>query len=98
MPPAGQLLALCLDRKTGKTYGNAMPGAATGPTATAPITVRHGTYASPSPVTDETVVFFYGNGDLVGFNMKGDKLWARNIKRTTVTSPSSGPFRHAYTL
>ena len=47
----------------------------------------------------KTVVFFYGNGDLVGFNMKGDKLWARNIQK------DYGDFtfqvdllRHAHTL
>ena len=53
---------------------------------------NRGTYASPSPVTDgETVVFFYGNGDLVGFNMKGDKLWARNIQKDYGDFPFSGP-------
>jgi len=37
--------------------------------------------ASPSPVTDGKYVFFlYGNGDLVGFDYEGNKLWARNIE------------------
>jgi outer membrane protein assembly factor BamB len=37
--------------------------------------------ASPSPVTDgELVVFFYGSGDLVCFDMDGDRRWARNIR------------------
>lgn len=39
-------------------------------------------YANPSPVTDgELVVFLYGNGDLVCFDMDGGRLWARNIQQ-----------------
>jgi len=39
-------------------------------------------FASPSPTTDgKRVVFFYGNGDLVGFDFKGRKLWSRNIQK-----------------
>ena len=80
----GQLLALCLDRKTGKTLWERNAGSGYRPNGDGADyrLDNRGTYASPSPVTDgETVVFFYGNGDLVGFNMKGDKLWARNIQK-----------------
>ena len=80
----GQLLALCLDRKTGKTIWERNAGSGYRPNGDGADyrLDNRGTYASPSPVTDgETVVFFYGNGDLVGFNMKGDKLWARNIQK-----------------
>ena len=80
----GQLLALCLDRKTGKTIWERNAGSGYWPNGDGADyrLDNRGTYASPSPVTDgETVVFFYGNGDLVGFNMKGDKLWARNIQK-----------------
>lgn len=36
--------------------------------------------ASSSPVTDgKLAVFFYGNGDLVCFDMDGGRRWARNI-------------------
>jgi outer membrane protein assembly factor BamB len=39
-------------------------------------------YASPSPVTDgKLVYFFYGNGDLVAFDVDGKKAWARNIQK-----------------
>jgi outer membrane protein assembly factor BamB len=38
-------------------------------------------FASGSPVTDgKLVVFFYGNGDLVGFDFAGNQLWARNLQ------------------
>jgi len=37
--------------------------------------------ASPSPTTDGKYVFFlYGNGELVGFDYEGNKLWSRNIE------------------
>ena len=39
-------------------------------------------YANPSPVTDgKLAIFFYGNGDLVCFDMAGERRWARNIQR-----------------
>lgn len=40
------------------------------------------TFAAPSPVTDgKIVVFFYGNGDLVCFDMDGRRQWARNVQK-----------------
>ena len=81
----GQLLALCLDRKTGKIIWERIAGSGYRPGDGDGADYRldnRGTYASPSPVTDgETVVFFFGNGDLVGYSVKGDKLWARNIQK-----------------
>jgi outer membrane protein assembly factor BamB len=39
-------------------------------------------YASPSPVTDgKRVIFFFGNGDLVAYSVKGAEEWRRNIQR-----------------
>ncbi len=39
-------------------------------------------FASSSPVTDgQIVVFFYGNGDLVCYDLDGQQQWARNIQR-----------------
>ena len=39
-------------------------------------------FAAPSPVTDgKIVVFFYGNGDLIGFDFDGERRWARNIQK-----------------
>ena len=38
-------------------------------------------YASPSPVTDgKQAFFFYGNGELVAFDMDGKEQWRRNIQ------------------
>jgi outer membrane protein assembly factor BamB len=69
------LLALCLDRKTGKTLWQ---------NKIADGTKRddRSNYASPSPATDgKIVVFFYGNGDLVAFDLAGKELWWRNIQK-----------------
>jgi outer membrane protein assembly factor BamB len=39
-------------------------------------------FASSSPVTDgQIVVFFYGNGDLVCYDLDGQRKWARNIQK-----------------
>jgi outer membrane protein assembly factor BamB len=66
---------MCVDRKTGKVLWQQK--------------VSDGlrrddksNYASPSPATDgERVFFFYGNGELAGFDVKGKKLWSRNIQK-----------------
>ncbi len=70
------LLALCLDRRTGK------------PLWTREISsgeVRRdyrSTYAAPSPSTDgKRVFFFYGNGQLIAFDIEGKELWRRNIQK-----------------
>jgi outer membrane protein assembly factor BamB len=72
---ARALLALCLDRKTGKVrwQHKVSDGYARD---------ERSNYASPSPATDgKLVVFFYGNGDLVAFDVAGKKLWSRNIQQ-----------------
>ncbi len=39
-------------------------------------------YASNSPVTDgEVVVFFFGNGQLLGYDLDGKQLWARDLQK-----------------
>ncbi len=39
-------------------------------------------FASGSPVTDgKQAIFFYGNGDLVCFDLDGRRCWARNIQQ-----------------
>lgn len=79
-----QLVALCVDRASGKITWRR--------DVTTPYTAdvtggariaggRRSNYASPSPATDgKRVVFFFGNGDLVAFDLEGEKLWARNIQ------------------
>ncbi len=77
------LLAICLDRSTGsvKWQHSAHSGYIT-PGGTKVQFDDRSNYASPSPVTDgKRVVFFYGNGDLVCYDMDGAKQWARNIQK-----------------
>jgi outer membrane protein assembly factor BamB len=51
------------------------------------------TYANPSPATDgRLAVFFYGNGDLVCYDVAGERRWARNIQR------DFGPFAFFWTF
>jgi outer membrane protein assembly factor BamB len=77
------LLAMCFDRQTGKLrwQKSAHSGYVT-PGGTKTMLDDKSNYASPSPVTDgKRVVFFYGNGDMVCFDMDGAKIWARNIQK-----------------
>ena len=38
--------------------------------------------ATPSPVTDgQRVIFLFGTGDLIAFDMEGKQLWVRNIQK-----------------
>ena len=69
------LMAFCLDRKTGATLWKHE-------VAVGIFKDRRSNYASPSPVTDGThVYFFFGNGDLVAFDMNGKRMWSRNIQK-----------------
>jgi outer membrane protein assembly factor BamB len=67
------LLAMCFDRTSGKLLWR--HEIAKG--------ISHdgrSTFAASSPVTDgKVVVFFYAKGDLVCFDMKGNRQWARNL-------------------
>ncbi|MBM79874.1 MAG: hypothetical protein CMJ78_04690 [Planctomycetaceae bacterium] len=50
-------------------------------------------YASPTPVTDgQTVIFFFGNGEMVAHGTQGQILWRRNIQK------SYGPFAFLWTF
>lgn len=79
-----ELLALCLDRKTGalkwrRTAGTGYQPAGKG---NALQLDEKSNYASPSPVTDgKRVVFFYGNGDMVCFDFAGKELWRKNLQK-----------------
>lgn len=73
---AGQTLqAICVDRETGKVRWQHQIG--TG--------VRRdpkSDFSSPSPATDgKRVIFFYGSGEMVAFDLSGKQLWARNIQQ-----------------
>lgn len=72
---ARSLRALALDRKTGKELWNheVSPGFDQD---------NMSNYASPSPVTDGALVYFYyGNGALAAFDFSGKKIWARNLQQ-----------------
>lgn len=67
------LLALALDRKTGKELWRRVVGQGTSRD-------RMSNYAACSPVTDgERVVFFYGNGKTAAFDFAGEQVWARDL-------------------
>ncbi len=74
--------ALCLDRRTGRQLWRTEISEFT-------IDGQYSNTCSPSPVTDgRIVVFFFGTGDLVAFEVGGKKLWERNL----------GPFAFQWTF
>lgn len=80
----GRLVALCLDRFTGKVLWqkNAGSGYLPGGDGFPHQLDSKSNYASPSPVADgKRVIFFYGNGDLVAYSLEGEEEWRRNIQR-----------------
>ena len=80
------LLAMCFDRTSGKLLWK--HDIAKGISKD-----RRSTYAAASAVTDgKIVVFFYANGDLVCFDLKGSRQWARNIH------DDYGPFAFLWTF
>jgi len=73
--PGGDLLAVCLDVKTGRILWSNKAGKA--------VKFRAGRHnaASPSPVTDGKYVYFlYGTGDLVAFDLRGRRRWMRSLE------------------
>jgi len=79
------LVALCLDRKTGKVKWRHAVSSGYQPAGGEGNKLQiddRSNYASPSPVTDgKRVIFFYGNGDLAAFDLAGKKLWQRNLQK-----------------
>ncbi len=69
------IVAMCLDRKTGKVrWQNKINDGYNRD--------ERSNFSSPSPVTDgKTVVFLYGNGDLVAFDNTGKKLWSHDLQK-----------------
>lgn len=92
---AKQLLAMALDRDTGTVRWKHAVGTGYRPGGQGnEIQLEPKTnYASPSPVTDgKRVIFFYGNGDLVAFDLAGKKLWSRNLQQ------ENGDFAFSFTF
>lgn len=68
-------VALAFDRKTGKELWRAKISDGAGRD-------RMSTFSNSSPVTDgKHVWFFYGNGELVCFEVAGKEIWRRNIEK-----------------
>ncbi len=79
---SGKQAALCLDRRTGTQLWRADISDFT-------TDGQYSNSCSPSPVTDgKLVVFFFGTGELVAFEVGGKKLWERNV----------GPFAFQWTF
>ncbi|MCX6379223.1 MAG: PQQ-binding-like beta-propeller repeat protein [Armatimonadetes bacterium] len=79
-----ELLGLCFDRSTGTQLWKRSIGTGYLPDGQGnKVQIdERGNYASPSPVTDgKRVVFFFGNGDLAAFTVKGEKIWQRNLQK-----------------
>ncbi len=78
----GKQCALSLDRRTGAIQWRVDIGDFT-------TDGQYSNSCSPSPVTDgKLVVFFFGTGELVAFEVGGKKLWERNL----------GPFAFQWTF
>lgn len=70
-----KLVALALDRKTGKVLWQQEVADGYGRD-------RQSTFATASPLTDGNLVwFFFGNGHLAAFDFSGKKVWARDIQK-----------------
>jgi outer membrane protein assembly factor BamB len=71
---SGKLLAIRIDRKTGREIWRKEVGFGPG------LNRQRNSMASPSPLTDGKHVWFhYATGDLACFDMDGKQAWTRNI-------------------
>ncbi len=71
---SSDLLALCLDARTGRELWRKKLGASSRK-------VPRNNPATPSPVTDgKNVYFMYGSGDLASLDYEGNVLWSRNLE------------------
>ena len=81
----GELLAICLDRKSGKLIWEKNVGSGYKPGNGDGLTHKldsKSNYASPSPVAyGGGAVFFFGNGDLININRGGEIVWSKNIQK-----------------
>ena len=79
------LLALCLDRKSGKVLWTKSVGSGYKPGGKDGTILQldsRSNYSSPSPVvSSKYAVFFYGNGDFLCFDHSGNLIWKRNIQK-----------------
>ncbi len=83
-PSKQQLVAICLDRTTGKVKWShdVSSGYQAGGAGDKLHLDERSNYASPSPVSDGKVaIFVYGNGDFIAFDMDGKQLWYKNLQK-----------------
>src|SRR5436309_14078260 len=72
---AGALTTLCLSKADGKILWQK-------DVSDTSTTEGRNDSATPSPVTDgKMVVFLFGTGDLLAFDMDGKPLWNRNLQK-----------------
>lgn len=79
-----KLVALCYDRDSGELRWSKEAGSGYRPGGDGSTIGIHprSNYASPSAVSDgERVVFFFGNGDLIAYDLEGEELWRRNLQK-----------------
>jgi outer membrane protein assembly factor BamB len=82
---ARTLVAIALDRTSGKVLWQKEVGPGSH-------LDDKSNFASPSPVTDgKLVYFYYGNGELAAFDFSGKKAWAHSIQK------EYGPFAYQWT-
>jgi len=82
-PEAGLLMALCVERTTGRVLWKDSAGSGYRPEGKGTPTELHGRsdYASPSAVADaQRVIFTFGNGDMRAYSVEGERLWSRNLQ------------------
>ena len=81
----GELLAMCFDSSTGKLLWSKKAGSGYRPGHSDGFDYMlhdRSNYASPSPVVgQDAVFFFFGNGDLVSYDLSGNEQWRRNLQK-----------------
>ncbi len=77
---ATKRVVYCMDRHTGKMIWQQEANNIPGSPATPPKTTEDTGLAAPSLTTDGNSVFaLFGTGDIIAFDMDGNRLWARNL-------------------
>jgi outer membrane protein assembly factor BamB len=81
----GELFALCLSAEDGKILWQKSAGSGYKPGESDGFDYQlhdRSNYASPSPVIGgDSVFFFFGNGDLICYSLKGKENWRRNLQQ-----------------
>jgi len=77
---ANKRVVYCLDKNTGSILWEKTADKISGSPAASPKTTDDTGLAAPSLTVDGQRVFaLFGNGDLIAFNFKGDRVWAKNL-------------------